>query len=257
MGQLVHLVADYGERDVAWADAVQRVAVAVPDAVVHRTPVAPTDTLAAGFCVAQLALNDGPPDRIVVHDIAPAEGEGGDDRFCAGRSPDGVLVVGPNVGWAWSFAVDGLHGLCHVDVPAAPNSPHARDYLAAALTHLLARHPHAVCDDVPSDSVRPVPESVIAYLDGRGNVVTTLTEPPAPPGTEVVLRVGGTKATVTVAESLATVPAGRLGLAPGDAGWPTREGRRRRYLELTVRGGSAAQQLGDPPTGTPVVVQSS
>jgi hypothetical protein len=257
MGRLVHFVADYGEGDVAWADAVQRVAVAVPDAVVQRTPVATADTLAAGFCVAQLALNEGPPDRIVVHDIAPAGDESGDDRFCTGRSTDGVLVVGPNVGWAWSFAVDGLHGLCLVDVPAAPHSPHARDYLSAALIHLLAHHPHAVCDDIPADRVRPVPNSVVAYVDGRGNVVTTLTEPPAPPGTEVTLRVGDAAVTVTVAESLATVPSGRLGLAPGDAGWPTRDGPRRRYLELAVPGGSAAQQLGDPPTGTPVVVQSS
>jgi hypothetical protein len=257
MGQLVHLVADYGEADVAWADAVQRVAVAVPDAVVARTPVGPSDTLAAGFCVAQLALNDGPPDRIVVHDVAPAAGEGGDDRFCAGRSPDGVLVVGPNVGWAWSFAVDGLHGLCHVDVPAGTDSPHARDYLAAALTHLVARHPHAVCDDVPSDQVRPVPASVVAYVDSRGNVVTTLTEAPAPPGTEVAVRVGDAEAPAVIAESLAAAPGGRLALAPGDAGWRTRAGKRRRYLELAIRGGSAAQQLGDPPTGTPVAVQSS
>ncbi len=62
MSRLIHLVADYGAGDLAFAEVVQRLALALPGAVVHPTPVRAFDTLAAGFVVAQLALTDGPPD---------------------------------------------------------------------------------------------------------------------------------------------------------------------------------------------------
>lgn len=68
---LVHLVADYGVGDLAFAEVSQRIVRALPEAWVHSVPVAPFDTLAAGFCVAQLALTDGPTGRLVVHNVAP------------------------------------------------------------------------------------------------------------------------------------------------------------------------------------------
>ncbi len=51
-----------------------------------------------------------------------------------------------------------------------------------------------------------------------------------------------------------SVAEGELALAPGSSGWPLRDGGERRFLELFLRGGSAAARLGRPPTGTPVVV---
>jgi hypothetical protein len=38
---LVHLVADYGVGDLAFAEVRQRLAVALPDAAVHATPRQP------------------------------------------------------------------------------------------------------------------------------------------------------------------------------------------------------------------------
>jgi hypothetical protein len=64
VSRLVHLVADYGPGDLAFSEVVQRLALALGGAVVQATPVAAFDTLAAGFCVAQLALTDGPDDRV-------------------------------------------------------------------------------------------------------------------------------------------------------------------------------------------------
>ena len=52
---LVHIVADYGQGDLAFAEVVQRLKLHLPDAEPVLTPVPPFCTLAAGFCIAQLA----------------------------------------------------------------------------------------------------------------------------------------------------------------------------------------------------------
>jgi hypothetical protein len=68
--RLVGLVADYGPGDLRFAETTQRLALLAPEAELSPTRVADGDTLAAGLCVADLALSPGPPGRVVVHDVA-------------------------------------------------------------------------------------------------------------------------------------------------------------------------------------------
>jgi hypothetical protein len=63
---LVHVVTDYGQGDLAFAEVVQRIKLHLPDA--EPVPVA---TLAAGFCVAQLGLNPTPTGTVVYHNVTP------------------------------------------------------------------------------------------------------------------------------------------------------------------------------------------
>ncbi len=254
--RLVQLVADRGGADLPFAEVVQRVRIAVPDAAIHLTTVAPFDTIAAGFCVAQLALTDGPPDRIVVHDVAGARREpGGQERFCIARTRDGVLVVGPNAGWSWSFAVEGLCGLCRLDVAADGSPFRSRDLLPLAVAHAAAEHPHAVCEDIPRSEVPPAPESAVAYVDGSGIVTTTIAEPPAAVGERVVVRIGAVSATAVVTGDATAIAPGSLALGAGSFGWRGRDGRRRRFLELIVGGGSAAERFAFPRTGEKVAIR--
>ncbi|WP_250122801.1 hypothetical protein [Chroococcidiopsis sp. CCMEE 29] len=57
---LVHIIADYGFGDLAFAEVVQRIKLFLPDAEPILTPVPAFATLAAGFCIAHLGLNDSP-----------------------------------------------------------------------------------------------------------------------------------------------------------------------------------------------------
>jgi transposase len=79
---LVHLVADYGMGDLAFAEVAQRLVQHLLDAQVVLTPVPAFDTLSAGFCIAQLALTFEVP--------------AGETSFAPGSSgwptPDGDLV---------------------------------------------------------------------------------------------------------------------------------------------------------------------
>ncbi len=101
---LVHIVADYGHGDLAFAEVVQRLKYYLPDAEPMLTTVPPFSTLAAGFCIAQLGLNEAPAGAIIYHNVAPREddpearvGNAG-ERLAFARLPTGVRVIGVNAG---------------------------------------------------------------------------------------------------------------------------------------------------------------
>jgi hypothetical protein len=148
--RLIHLITDEGQ--AGWADLAGRLGRALPEAEICPVPVRPRDTLAAGFCLAELALADGPVARMVFDAVTPDDDDG--VAFWLGRSPGGVLAVAPAAGWSWSYAAGHLRTLCRLDVPAGRRS-HAR--LASAAVHAARRHPHAVAGVVARREVPGLP----------------------------------------------------------------------------------------------------
>jgi hypothetical protein len=257
---LVHVVADYGVAgDLAFAEVTQRLVGAIPDATVVATPVGPFDTLAAGFVIAQLALNDGPSRRVVFHNVAPRRDEADPrranegERFTVGESADGAIVAGPNSGHSLAFVREEMQ-LFYLDVPAAGSQFRSRDFLPSAVGRLVEGDRDVVGEPVPEELVPAVPSDVVAYTDGYGNLKTTCEGPPAANGERVLVRVGDAAMTAIVSDGSFSVAEGELALAPGSSGWPLQDGGERSFLELFLRGGSAAARLGHPPPGTPVVV---
>jgi len=257
---LVHVVADYGVAgDLAFAEVAQRLVAALPGAAIVATPVGAFDTLAAGFVVAQLALNEGPAQRIIFHNVAPRRDEtdprhaNEGERFAFGEAPNGAMVVGPNSGHSLAFVREHMP-LHYLDVPTAGSQFRSRDFLPAAVGQLVGGERGAVGEPVPDERVPDVPPNVIAYIDGYGNLKTTLEEPPAATGERVLVRVGHAATTAIVTDGSFSVAEGELALAPGSSGWPLRDGGERHFLELFLRGGSAASRLGHPAPGTPVIV---
>ena len=108
---LVHIIADYGHGDLAFAEVVQRIKSYLPDAEPMLTPVPSFSTLAAGFCVAQLGLNAAPAGTIIYHNVAPREDmeaarrDNAGERLAFARLPTGVRVIGvkpgPSVRLVW------------------------------------------------------------------------------------------------------------------------------------------------------------
>ena len=96
---LVHIIADYGTGDLAFAEVVQRIKLHLPDAEPVPVPVPSFSTLAGGFCIAQLGLNTAPPGTLIYHNVAPREddqaarpGNAG-ERLAYARLPTGVRVM--------------------------------------------------------------------------------------------------------------------------------------------------------------------
>ncbi len=260
---LVHIIADYGPTgDLAFAEVVQRIRLHLPDAEPVLTPVPAFATLAAGFCVAQLGLNEAPAGTLVYHNVAPrqdaAEGRAANagERLAFARLPTGVRVIGVNAGHAFSFVRDAAGELRWAAVPAEGSQFRSRDLFPRAAAAIALGHPDALGDAIDPDDIPDVPEGVIAYIDGYGNLKTTLRaeDRPYSPGTAVRIRIGEREHEALAGDGTFAVAAGRMALAPGSSGWRSAGGRETRWAEVFLRGGNAWEAFGRPRIGDRVEV---
>jgi hypothetical protein len=255
---LLTVVADYGVGDLAFAEVRQRLARLLPDADVTAIPVPPFDTVSAGFCVAQLAFGDGPPDRVLYANVAPRQDEdspredNAGERLVAARLPSGVLVVGVAAGASMSFLADEGVALHAVDVADAGSQFRSRDVFPDALAALVRGDDALLRERVTVD---PAPVHSVVYTDGYGNLKTSWYEAPAPVGTSLRVRIGDAEGDVVVSDGVFAVPAGAVAFAPGSSGWPRGDGSGRRVgYEVFARGRDAAALFGYPAAGTSVEI---
>src|SRR5215218_1398539 len=177
---LVHIIADYGQGDLAFAEVVQRIKSFLPDAEPVLTPVPPFATLAAGFCIAQLGLNEAPAGTLIYHNVAPREddpaaraGNAG-ERLAFARLPTGVRVVGVNAGYAYAFVRAAAEELRWAAAAAEGSQFRSRDLFPTAAAAIALGRPDALGARLDPGAVAEVPERAIAYVDGYGNLKTTL-----------------------------------------------------------------------------------
>jgi S-adenosylmethionine hydrolase len=244
---LITVVADYGVGDLAFAEVRQQFAKLMPQADVTAVPVPAFDTVSAGFCVAQLALTDGPADRIVFANVAPRADEddprpdNAGERLAAVRLDSGVLVVGVASGVSLSFLGEPVRA---VKVADAGSQFRSRDVFPAAVA-ALARGEDLLGEEL---ALPEAPHNAVVYTDGYGNLKTSWHEAPAKPGTTLPVRIGAVTAEAVISDGVFTVPAGAMSFAPGSSGWGEP------FYELLLRGGSAADVFGRPAAGTPVEI---
>lgn len=253
---LVTVVADYGTGDLAFAEVRQRFALLLPEADVAAIPVPPFDTVSAGFCVAQLAFGEGPPDRVIYANVAPRQDEdspredNAGERLVAARLDSGVLVVGVAAGASMSFLAGEGVPLHAVNVSDAGSQFRSRDVFPPAVAGLIRGDGGLLGATVTVD---PAPERAVVYTDGYGNLKTSWHEAPAETGTTIQVRVGGAEVEAMVSDGVFSVPAGTVSFAPGSSGW----NGDRVFYELLARGGNIAERLGFPASGTPVEITVS
>jgi hypothetical protein len=257
---LVHIIADYGFGDLAFAEVVQRIKFYLPDAETILTPVPAFATLAAGFCIAQLGLNNSPAGTIIYHNVAPREddeqarvGNAG-ERLAFARLPTGVRVIGVNAGYAFSFVRDAASELRWAAVPASGSQFRSRDLFPQAAAAIALGQPDALTQKIPPEDIPDVPPNCIAYIDGYGNLKTTIQHKSikAGDGETVRVRIGDTELEALVSDGSFAVEPRELALAPGSSGWTNAQGEQNRWIELFLRSGSAWEAFARPAVGASI-----
>lgn len=258
---LVHIIADYGFGDLAFAEVVQRIRFYLPDAEPILTPVPAFATLAAGFCIAQLGLNEAPAGTIIYHNVAPREddeqarvGNAG-ERLAFARLPTGVRVIGVNAGYAFSFVRD-VAELSWAAVAAEGSQFRSRDLFPQAAAAIALGQPDALGDKIEPSDIPDVPSNRIAYIDGYGNLKTTI-QYDASDGSDratIRLRIGDIEKEATKSDGSFAVEPGQLAFAPGSSGWTNAQGEETRWIELFLRGGNAWEFFGRPSVGTQIEI---
>ena len=257
---LVHIIADYGPGDLAFAEVVQRIKRYLPDAEPVLTPVPAFATLAAGFCIAQLGLNDAPAGTIIYHNVAPREDDAAaraanaGERLAFARLPTGVRVIGVNAGHAFSFLRATAAELRWAATPAAGSQFRSRDLFPQAAGAIALGQPEALAGALRRTEIPPVPRTRIAYVDGYGNLKTTIAHSAQLPRSRAAVRVriGRVALEAVASDGSFAVQPGRLAFAPGSSGWTDRRGTETRWMELFLRGGNAWEAFGRPLVGATI-----
>lgn len=250
---LIHLIADFGAADLAFAEVTQRLRKLIPEAQIHGTTVPPFATIAAGFCTAQLALNPAPAGTVIFTNVAPRKDDAGVRQDNAGeglalaRLPGGVTVVGVNAGHAFSFLAPHASDLRQLNVSASGSQFRSRDNFPEAIRRVVAGDPDVLGAAIPPEAIPPVPEARMAYVDGFGNIKTTISgQGSLPESGSVNVTIGGVTLEASVASGSFGVSAGGLALSVGSSGWDHGSGGRIRFRELFLRGASAWEAFGRP-----------
>lgn len=251
---LICVIADYGTGDPAFAEVTQRLLMGLPDAQIQVLSVPPFSTLATGFWIAQLGLNPGPTQRLIYHNCAPRqddpharqnnEGEG----LTYALLPNGVKVVGVNAGYTLSFIKNHAQILRVVNVSKGGSQFRSRDVFPTAAAMIAKEDFSLVGDALKLDQIPDIPIDRIAWIDGYGNIKTTI---PAhtvnlAPEAKIVIRIGDVVSDAIYSDGSFKVPEGTLAFAPGSSGWASSDGEEFRCMELFLRGGNAWERFGRP-----------
>jgi hypothetical protein len=263
---LVHIIADYGQGDLAFAEVVQRIKLFLPDAEPMLTPVPAFSTLAAGFCVAQLGLNEAPTGTVIYHNVAPrrddeeARAGNAGERLAFARLPTGVRVIGVNAGHAFSFVREAAEELRWASVPAEGSQFRSRDLFPQAAGAIALGQPDALGEEIERALVPEVPSNRIAYIDGYGNLKTTIRAGGAEEsraGRRARVRIGEYEREAIESDGSFAVEHGQMAFAPGSSGWKNREGQETRWMEIFLRGGNASAAFNHPLIGARIEIERS
>ena len=84
----------------------------------------------------------------------------------------------------------------------------------------------ALGEEIDARALPPLPSSVIAYVDGYGNLKTTIPydAKKIQPGQRIRVCVNDHEIKATVSDGAFAVRHGELAFAPGSSGWPLRHG---------------------------------
>lgn len=257
----ISIIADYGTGDPAFAEVAQRLLTTLSGAQLHSLSVPPFSTLATGFWIAQLGLNPGPGDRLIYHNCAPRQDDPEARRNNEGEGltyallSNGVKVVGVNAGYTLSFIKDYAKVLRVVNVSRGGSQFRSRDVFPPAAAAIMQDDFSLLGEDLSSEQIPDVPHDRVAWIDGYGNIKTTI---PAytlnlEPESKIVIRIGDVVSDAVYSDGSFKVSEGTLAFAPGSSGWSSSDGGEPlRWMELFLRGGSAWERFGKPRVNQPV-----
>lgn len=261
--KLVYVVADYGElHDLAFAEVTQKLYSELNDldARIRCYSVPPFDTYATGFVLGQLAINSslGSQQKFFVNtaprkdDLMPRVRNAG-EGFAYVRLFNGIELCVVNSGYSLAYIKNAAVEIRHINCSAEGSQFRSRDIFPKAFGKIMHGDYSELGEDI-SEIVPDLPERVISYTDGYGNMKISFNPELLKPmmGKDIVLDINGRKRVAKVTEGIFGVSDGQLCLAPGSSGWTLENGENVRFSEVVLRGGSAAKEFGKPPGGIPV-----
>lgn len=257
----VHIIADYGSvDDMAFAEVRQALRYQMRDTIAHMeaSSVPAFDTVATGFMLAQLAINHRMGERQLFYvntaprrDDTNARGNNAGEALVYARLFNGVQIVAVNSGHSLSFVKMHCETIRQINCSAEGSQFRSRDVFPQAFG-LIAHGDFTQIGHDIKDAIPDYPASVVAYVDGYGNIKTTIDAAAlnGHEGKTVNVTINGHTHAALVGRGIFSVPEGQLVLSAGSSGWQRTDGTRYQCVECVLRGASAAEAFGRPKGGS-------
>jgi S-adenosylmethionine hydrolase len=155
---------------------------------------------------------------------------------------NGVKIVGVNAGYCFSFIKSQISHICQVNVANKGSQFRSRDFYPEAVVGIAVGDENFIGTDIKTDSIPDVPANRIAWIDGYGNLKTTVrySSIHLTPGQPVIIDLNGMKRTAFFTDGTFSVMEGELAFAPGSSGGEDK------FMEIFLRGLSAWKEFGKP-----------
>lgn len=259
----IRVIGDYGALgDMAFAEVSDRLDAELAAAglayQMRLTSVPQFDTYATGFVLAQLAVNNRLADRQVFYvNTAPRkdnkaarvnnEGEG----LVYVKLKNGVRIVAVNSGYSLAFVKPFATEIKLLNCAKEGSQFRSRDIFPQAFGAVMRGDAAIFGADATSHVPDAVPENVVVYTDGYGNLKCSV-DPAmleARKGQRVTLQVNGREQVAVVGSGIFDVADGEFCFARGSSGWTMPDGKTFAFAEIVKRGGDASKTFGKPPGG--------
>lgn len=245
---IIQLIADYGTGDPAFAEVVQRLTYLDGHIRVRPTSVPPFSTIATGLWISQFATVNAFSGLVIYSNTAPRmkhTEEGGKilgGQFAVTTLDSGVIICAVNIGCCFSFIKSQMMSLHAVNVSNHGSQFRSRDFYPDAVMGIAHGEKQWIGEEIPLSSVPEPPSDTIGFIDGYGNLKTTMrcSINTISISTNVEIEVNGIKKEGVVADETYFVADGDICFAPGSTGGEDR------FMEIWVRGGSAWEAFNRP-----------
>lgn len=246
---LIQLIADYGVGDPAFGEVIQKLYHLCPDCAVVPTSVPSFSTVSTGFWTYQYAMVNAFPGLVIYTNTAPRkdnkesriENEG--EHLAYALLDNGVKVIGVNAGHSFTFIKPHVKEFYAVTVANKGSQFRSRDFYPEAVVGIMHGEGKYIGEKLDISRLYDIPPRCIAWIDGYGNMKTTVRESEMKKytsGQPILITVGDMKRTAWYSNGTFSVREGELAFAPGSSGGKDR------FMELFLRGLSAWKELGKP-----------
>ncbi len=250
----LHLVADYGKNDLAFSEVITHLKMNHPHVDVFPISVPPFSTIATGFVISQIALQNVEGMGIYAN-TAPRKDErqarlrNAGESFLYARLKNGVPIMAVNSGYSLSFIKKEIASLYHVKISNEGSQFRSRDNFPEAVISIMKGESTHIGAPVELDSIPEPPEKCVAWIDGYGNIKTTirLSSINYKPGDPIKVTLNTTTHQATFAPGTFEVREGELAFAPGSSGGDDR------FMELFLRGSNAYKAFNKARVGQELV----
>lgn len=180
---LLHVAADYAAGGLEFGEITTRLQYHLdnPHSVrIHPTATPSLDTMAIGFVTEQYAFAPHKGKVFIYGNAAPrrdsskATKNNDDNGIKYARLDNGVEIVNVYSEFAFGFVKDHIVEYRNIDCPAGGSQFRSRDFFPERVARLINGDRSILTDELDIASIPDIPNNLIAWTDGFGNMKTTM-----------------------------------------------------------------------------------